>query len=393
LNLAVTLHHSLRDHAQALQRYREYLALTPRAADWESVNAIVRALQQESARAAAPPSQTNALATVSPSQPAAPKPEPQSSPSPATLTPPAAPPKPASPPPTQTVALVTPPRSTPAISTPAPPVVTASPPPAPTPTTGVDVTTNPPPGPARLDTPTEKRSVLSRMNPANLFRRDPKSEPRPTPLPGDRTIASPVVLADVSPSPAPTPTPAPEPATDVVPAKSKPIPRYTYLGPAKPAAGNRSEAERAFAQGAQAQQAGKLSEAIQSYRAATQADPAFFEAHYNLGLAAGQAGRLSQSLAAYEQALALQPDSADARYNFALGLKQGGYLVDAAKELERIVAGHPDNTRARIALANFYAQQLRQPARAREHYRKVLDLDPRHPQADAIRHWLVQNPG
>jgi tetratricopeptide (TPR) repeat protein len=89
----------------------------------------------------------------------------------------------------------------------------------------------------------------------------------------------------------------------------------------------------------------------------------------------------------------LSPSSADARYNFALALKQGGYLTDAAGELERLVSGTTPDSRARLALANLYAQQLRQPAKAREHYNKLLEDEPRHPQADSIRRWLVQNPG
>jgi tetratricopeptide (TPR) repeat protein len=98
------------------------------------------------------------------------------------------------------------------------------------------------------------------------------------------------------------------------------------------------------------------------------------------------------SLVAYEYALALRPDSADARYNFALALKQANYFQDAAHELEVLLKGDPRDVRSHLALGNLEAQELRQPASAREHYRKVLEYDPRNPQADAIRHWLAQNP-
>jgi tetratricopeptide (TPR) repeat protein len=145
----------------------------------------------------------------------------------------------------------------------------------------------------------------------------------------------------------------------------------------------------AFAQGTQAQEAGRWPEAVQAYRRAAQLDPAYYEACYNLALAAKEAGNLRQSLAAYESALAIRPDSLDARYNFALVLKQSNYPVDAALELERILLTSPNESRAHLALGNLYAQQLRQPARAREHYLKVLDIDPRNPQASAIRYWLA----
>jgi len=91
-------------------------------------------------------------------------------------------------------------------------------------------------------------------------------------------------------------------------------------------------------------------------------------------------------------ALAARPESLDARYNFALVLKRANYLADAARELEKVVAAYPNETRANLALGNLYSQQLHQEARARQHYLKVLDTDPTHPQASAIRYWLIANP-
>jgi tetratricopeptide (TPR) repeat protein len=131
---------------------------------------------------------------------------------------------------------------------------------------------------------------------------------------------------------------------------------------------------------------------MQAYRLAARLDPSLFEAQYNLGLAATEAGNLSLALTAYENALAIQPTSLDARYNLALVLKQANYLTDAVNELERVLASYPNETRAHLALGNLYAQQFGQPAKARQHYRKVLEVEPRHPQAGAIRYWLAANP-
>jgi tetratricopeptide (TPR) repeat protein len=111
-----------------------------------------------------------------------------------------------------------------------------------------------------------------------------------------------------------------------------------------------------------------------------------------LGLAATQAGNFPAALTAYESALAVQPRSLDARYNFALVLKQANYIADAVNELERVVVTYPNETRAHLALGNLYAQQLQQPAKARQHYSKVLEVEPRHPQARDIRYWLAANP-
>ena len=176
------------------------------------------------------------------------------------------------------------------------------------------------------------------------------------------------------------------------PASARPTgPRYAYLRPAKPLPGNHAQAQRAFDQGLQAQRANRLPEALQAYRLATELDPAFFEAHYNLGLAATEARLWPAALAAYEQALAIKPDSPDARYNFALVLNQANYAADAVVELEKLLAARPNETRAHLALANLYAQQLQQPAKARQHYQHVLAREPQLPQAAAIRQWLDAN--
>ena len=99
-----------------------------------------------------------------------------------------------------------------------------------------------------------------------------------------------------------------------------------------------------------------------------------------------------QALAACEYALAIRPDSVDARYNFALVLTAANCPQDAAAELEKILAASPNEARAHLALGNLCAQQLQDPFKAREHYQKFLELDPRHPQATSVRYWLVANP-
>ncbi len=230
---------------------------------------------------------------------------------------------------------------------------------------------------------------------------------KPPGQPAATSVVAHLPKSDVTnpPKPEAAPKPAPSASAKVAnppaePVHSSPIgspARYTYKSPAQPAPGNRSDAEVSFAQGLQAYQAHRLPEAIQAYRIATRQDPSFFEAQYNLGKAATEAGNLALALTSYETALAIQPTSldahhVDARYNFALVLKQANYVTDAINELEKVLASSPNETRAHLALANIYAQQLRQPAKARPHYLTVLELEPQHPQAGAIRSWLAANP-
>lgn len=129
-----------------------------------------------------------------------------------------------------------------------------------------------------------------------------------------------------------------------------------------------------------------------AYRQATELDPAYYEAYYNLGLTAYAARNYPLSLSAWKNALALRPDSVDARYNFALALKAADHPAEAAAELEKILAANPEEVRAHLVLGNLYAESLNDPARARIHYTKLLELSPRHPQAAAIRYWIVANP-
>ena len=366
LNLAIVSQLYLNNHPFALQKYREYLALPVHRPDWEVVNTTARELEQElnatppapAATVPAPPA--SSADTAKPAHNPAARAGSSSASEPATNAPKAAltgrraeenvevarvSPEPAIKPAQDAV-------SAPGQTAQTKPVI-ASP-----------KATGEPPN-------TRKPGFFSRMNPLNLLYHDSKPSPKSPALSADSGSAT----VEEAPGSGP-----------------HGVARYRYSLPAKPAAGDHSAAERVFAQGLQAQEADRFPEAIQSYRQATQLDPAYYDAYYNLGLAAAAAGSLQQALAAYETALAIRPESLDARYNFALVLKQANYLPDAVNELEKLLSSSPKEPRAHLALGNLYAQQLRQPKKAREHYLKVLENDPHNPQAEAIRYWLTRNP-
>ena len=351
LNLATVERQYLRDDAQALKNYRAYLMLTPRPANWDAVNDLVNSLEQPAAGVASktPPAMENEMAVPAKSNAVAAKPPANSAAHPAlppktlpggrnTVTPPR------SAPPTEVVnvppetAMVTAPNA-PALETPARPSA------------------------RRFDSPRASQNY---------------AQSGVTPLTQDNPVAAPATVSS-------TPVKLTPPAPPV-------FPRYLYLSPHKPRAGDRKAAERAFADARQSEQNQDLAAAMNSYRRAAELDPAWFEAQYNYAVLAWRQRDFNDSLAASEMALALQPDSADARYIFALALKSAGYATDAVNELKRIVAANPDEARARLALGNLYAEEMRDPARARPHYLKWLELDPHNPQATNIRFWLSQNP-
>ena len=178
---------------------------------------------------------------------------------------------------------------------------------------------------------------------------------------------------------------------DTKPAPPPVFPRYTYTSPQLPAAGDRRTAEGAFTKGRLAEQDEDWEDAAQMYQMAADTDPAWFEAQYNAGVLAHRQHHYSAALPRYELALAIRPDSVDARYNFALVLTAAGFPTDAADQFKKILTTNSDEVRAHLALANLCAQSLRDVPQAREHYLRVLELQPKCAQANDIRFWLTAN--
>jgi len=368
LNLATVKQQYLHDNKAALENYRAYLALTPRPANWGEVNSLANGLEQ--LQAAAPTVSTTVVAKVS-----VPEPKPQPKPSNAVASHPVALSKP------QPMAML---RNVPSTNSsnarpasPAPAkVVTVHPPPqiaVPPPTTVVVAE-------SVVETPVpEKKTGFWHR----LFGSD-KSTGAAKPEYLDKGL-TPLPSGD---EPAPHATARP---VDVPPAVVS-FARYSYLSPGRPAAGDRRSASGAFTKARVFEQAEKWLDALEWYQTAVQIDPSWFEAQYNTGVLAHRLRNYPLALPSYETALAIQPDSVDARYNFALALKASGYVTDAAGEFKKILAANPDDARSHLALANLCAQSLHDTAQARQHYLKVLELDPNSSQAADIRFWISANP-
>jgi tetratricopeptide (TPR) repeat protein len=354
LNLATVEQQYLHDDRSALQHYREYLALTPRPANWDEVNAIANNLEQSATTASPSATDENEIAATPKTNVSAkrtPAPNPVRTALPSNVR--ASSSSPSSESQTEFVPVQ-----------PEPVIV------------GTPVASAPPPE-SSPESASQKQGALNRMNPLNWFRSGSQNEENAaTPLPSKTNPAPTVVRKPVRILPPSPPT----------------FPRYLYLSPATPRAGDHPAAERAFTRAREAELDSRWKAAMESYQQAAEFEPSWFEAQYNYGVMAYRAKEFSQSLAAYEMALAIQPDSVNARYNFALALKAAGYAPDAVNELEKILASHPDEVRVHLALGNLYAQQFYDAARARQHYLKMLQLDPRNPQATDIQFWLSANP-
>jgi tetratricopeptide (TPR) repeat protein len=400
LNLAIVAQQDLNDPRLALQKYREYLALKPAPENAQAVSLIVHQLEEELRSPPRAPvtnitvqsgSRTNGVKATSAEivhSVVGPKPSATNATGESVLA--------KSEQPTNALRITIPtnaPKQAPVtnsisaekvevVKLDAEPLIksaedVAAPPAAPRPQ-AVESTVQYSSSAAAPSAPRQqKRGFFQKINPINLFAHDGKSSSASNP--------SGTVLAN-------QPNSATHPGENPDRADPLKFPRYSYRSPEQPSSGDRSAAKVAFAQGVQEQQARRLPEAIQSYRRAAQADPSFFDAHYNLGLAATENGNLPLALSAYETALAIEPESLDARYNFGLVLKQAGYALDAVAQFEKILSKYPNDGRTHLALGNLYAQQLQEPSKARQHYLAVLAIAPQSPQAGAIRYWLTDHP-
>ncbi len=432
LNLAILYHQQPGQRAFAAQKYREYLALSPAPPDQDAVKALLSQLEQpvtppslsastNGAQGAGVKTNVVAVAGHSPSVPTlsatqrnlagavtnqalrltnAPRvagasltqtqaPATAASMSgartsaPALLVKTSAPPRiqtPASPPAfvqTAAVTVVNLPEA--AVAKPAQDVVATPPAPAiaSTPSaTGNPATSAAPPAKQK------RKSFLQKLNPFGGGSKADRAAASPAPprvAPSNSPAAGASAVTNVA-----APQPPPPPRAE--------YPRYAYLGPAKPAAGDRKAAEPSFSEGLAAHRQQRTDAALKAYRAALEKDPSYFEAYYNIGEIALQAGDWRAAINACEYALALNPKDLNTRLNLGRALDNANYPIDAVNELGKAVELKPDDARAHLALANLYAQKLNDAGQARRHYLKVLEISPRHPRADQIRYWLAANP-
>ena len=249
----------------------------------------------------------------------------------------------------------------------------------------------------QAETSTEAKSGndwKQRMNPVSWFKSDDgetTAKPKKT-----KSQISWRSTTSVPTTPLPSPKPLASASTNAVKVASVlpsavAFPRYKYLNPALPNSGDRQVAKTYFDDGDGAQKREEWQRAKAAYLEAAKADPAWFDARFELGQAAYYTGDTDLALQSFEYALAIEPNDGPARFNFAKSLVQGNYYAAAAHELETFLQLDPDNAQAHFEAGRLYAQELNDVARAAVHYKRVIGLKPGHPQAVTIRYWLIRN--
>jgi len=172
------------------------------------------------------------------------------------------------------------------------------------------------------------------------------------------------------------------------------VARYRYLKPERPLPGEVQDPKRLKAIFDQAFHQHRLQEldgAIAGYRKVLKENPAYQQAYVNIALALQVQGEVKESLPIYEKALAINPLSKVTRHGFATALNRSEYYVDAAREYQKLLEVYRDYVPAHLGLAVIYSEHLKVPEQAESHYRRILELNPQHPEAASIRRWLFNN--
>jgi len=132
--------------------------------------------------------------------------------------------------------------------------------------------------------------------------------------------------------------------------------------------------------GAIAMHSGKSDAAVDFFRKSTAANPAFFDAHLNLGNALRFVGDLDGAGSAFLSCLSIQPDDALLHLSLGTVLLEQGLTEEAVAAFRKAVALAPDDANAHCNLGNALMANG-DLAPAVESFRAALVRAPRHEEA------------
>jgi eukaryotic-like serine/threonine-protein kinase len=140
---------------------------------------------------------------------------------------------------------------------------------------------------------------------------------------------------------------------------------------------------KAYLDGERNLRAAQFDSAVARFQAAKDLDGSFALAHYRLAVAAAWAGRMGLLEPSVARALALADrlGERDRALLSAFAEMARGRPDEAERRYREILESYPDDLEARFQLANvlysYNAPRGRPPGEAREHYDKVLEVDPK----------------
>ncbi|MCC6857394.1 MAG: tetratricopeptide repeat protein [Bryobacterales bacterium] len=138
-----------------------------------------------------------------------------------------------------------------------------------------------------------------------------------------------------------------------------------------------SKAKKEFKRAEEAHEKGDVQASIQHLARALEIDPAYMEAHNNLGSRYLQQNQFEAALTHFEKACDLDPGASIPQANASAALLLLKRNEDAERAARRALELDPSNTRARYALAVSLVEQQKEPAEAMEHLERVAAEIPR----------------
>jgi DNA-binding transcriptional MerR regulator len=132
--------------------------------------------------------------------------------------------------------------------------------------------------------------------------------------------------------------------------------------------------------------------AIEAYEHAIAADPAFADAHCNLGAIHHQRDRRDEARGCYERALAIDGGHVESNLNLAAILEEEERYEAALTHYRAALRSDPLHTDAHLATALLY-EKLGLRRRARDHWRRYLQLAPAGSWADVARKRIEEREG
>ncbi|MER3423978.1 MAG: hypothetical protein C4293_12865, partial [Nitrospiraceae bacterium] len=117
-----------------------------------------------------------------------------------------------------------------------------------------------------------------------------------------------------------------------------------------------------------------VQEAIERLDKALKYNPAFGDAYVLKSyLYLEFAPNLNEALAAAEQAVRYAPENPDSHYTLGLVLQRKGQFAEAERALQQALTLNPNYTDVYLSLGDLYAQDLKDPNKAVEAYRRYLE--------------------
>jgi len=145
-------------------------------------------------------------------------------------------------------------------------------------------------------------------------------------------------------------------------------------------------ADAHFNEGGAQKDAGRLDEAIASYRKALALAPEFTAAHVNLGSAMLDQGRRAEAMACFRKALALDHGLPEAHYNLGIAAFQAGDLPAARSALAAYLRARPGDRLALLTLGEVHSR-TNELDEAADCFEQLLARDA----GDAAAHNLLAN--